>query len=98
MERKMKQAKKAAAKAKSAAAAEEQPAFRRFTALEDFYSEETRSQYVKDLGYTANNPELEKLAEKWVREGKVRWGGSQNPLQEGLQSGSARVSGAAKVE
>jgi hypothetical protein len=28
-----------------------------FTAVEDFYSEETRSQYTKDLSYTARAPD-----------------------------------------
>lgn len=46
----------------------------RFTPVEDFYSSETRSQYVAGLGYTARpeNKLLSELVEKWLSEGKVK--------------------------
>ena len=47
----------------------------RFTALEDFYAEETQSGYVKGLGYTVQNEKLGKLVERWISEGKVELGG-----------------------
>ena len=48
----------------------------RFMALEDFYSEETQSHYVKGLGYTVQNDKLAKLVERWISEGKVELGGA----------------------
>lgn len=48
----------------------------RFTALEDFFSPETKSQYVKGLSYTARTPALAALVEKWLAEGKVAVGGA----------------------
>lgn len=47
----------------------------RFTALEDFYAEETASHYVTGLGYTVQNEKLGKLVERWISEGKVELGG-----------------------
>ena len=51
-----------------------------FTILEDFFSEEMRSQYVKGLTY--NSAEKEggpgcpiELVETWVAAGRARWGG-----------------------
>jgi hypothetical protein len=46
-----------------------------FTALKDFFSEETRSQYCAGLSYTARTDKLLALVEKWVAEGKVKIGG-----------------------
>lgn len=45
----------------------------KFTALTDFYSEETKSQYVKGLGYSVRDPKsaLAKLVPQWVAEGKI---------------------------
>lgn len=49
----------------------------RFTALQDFFSEETKSQYVKGLSYTARPQDevLLSLVPKWVTEGRVQLGG-----------------------
>jgi len=44
---------------------------RTFTAVEDFWSEETKSQYAKDSSYTANTEELDALVDRWIDEGKV---------------------------
>lgn len=54
----------------------------RFTALIDFFSEETRSQYTAGLSYTVRpgHPGHDKLAalvEIWLAEGKVRLGGPE---------------------
>lgn len=47
-----------------------------FTALKDFFSEETRSQYGKGLSYAAgpDDKALLKLIPKWVKEKKVALG------------------------
>lgn len=45
-----------------------------FTALKDFYSEETRSQYAKGMSYTARDDKLLKLLPKWREEGKIELG------------------------
>ena len=47
----------------------------RFTAVQDFFSDETQSQYVKGLGYTVQNERLGGLVERWNAEGKVELGG-----------------------
>jgi len=43
-----------------------------FEALIDFWSDETRSQYVAGFVYTARSPDLERLVEAWVADGMVR--------------------------
>lgn len=53
----------------------------RFTALEDFYAEETSSHYVAGLGYTADNERLAALVARWVDEGKVKLGGGAAIMQ-----------------
>lgn len=49
-----------------------------FTPVKDFYSEETRSQYVTGLSYfckdDADHAKLKALLPKWVADGKVRLG------------------------
>jgi hypothetical protein len=46
-----------------------------FTVLEDFWSDETKSQYCAGLSYTAADERLRKLAEQWIAEGKAEPGG-----------------------
>ena len=45
-----------------------------FTALTDFYSEDTQSEYIGGMVYTARDGDetLLKLLPKWIKEGKVR--------------------------
>lgn len=51
------------------------PAAVSFTALADFFSEETRSQYVKGLSYTAiAGHAVADHVMRWVGEGKVELG------------------------
>jgi hypothetical protein len=48
-----------------------------FTAQEDFFADETQSQYVKGLSYTIRDGD-EKLAKahtKWLRDGRIVLGG-----------------------
>jgi len=49
----------------------------RFTALQDFFSEETRSQYTKGLSYTVRPADktLAELVPLWIEQGKVAPGG-----------------------
>jgi hypothetical protein len=51
----------------------------RFTALQDFYSDETQSQYVAGLSYAAglSDEKLRELIPKWIAEGKVVEGGPE---------------------
>ncbi len=51
----------------------------RFTALQDFYSDETQSQYVSGLSYTvrAADERLHKLIARWIAEGKIVEGGPE---------------------
>jgi len=51
----------------------------RFTALQDFYSDETQSQYVCGLSYTVGpaDERLHELVAKWIAEGKVVEGGPE---------------------
>lgn len=44
-----------------------------FVALVDFWSEETRSQYVAGYRYAVRSPGLRALAVTWVNEGRARW-------------------------
>ncbi len=44
---------------------------REFTVLEPFWCEETRSEYVPGLHYTAISPVLDRLLDKWMQEGKA---------------------------
>lgn len=47
-----------------------------FTCLKNFYSEETKSEYVKGMNYTArlDNEKLLQLLPKWRDEGKIEFG------------------------
>lgn len=47
-----------------------------FTCIEDFFSEELRSQYVTGLSYTAREEDEKLLAllPKWKSEGKIVYG------------------------
>lgn len=49
----------------------------RFTALQDFYSEETASHYVAGLSYAAGSEDhkLRELITRWIEQGKVKQGG-----------------------
>lgn len=49
----------------------------RFTALEDFYSDETASHYVAGLSYGAgpNDHKLRELIPQWIAQGKIVEGG-----------------------
>ncbi len=52
-----------------------------FTALEDFWSEETKSQYCAGLVYSYGAGEaLRPLVERWVQEGKAEHGGPSAEL------------------
>lgn len=55
----------------------------RFTALQDFYSEETGSHYLRGLSYTVRpgNAQLSDLVDKWAMENKVRISGLAATLQ-----------------
>lgn len=44
----------------------------RFSPTRDFFSEETRSQYVKDLKYTVRDEKLRQLVERWKLQGLVK--------------------------
>ena len=54
----------------------------RFTALEDFFAEETQSQYVHGLSYTVESKLID-LAPKWIREGKIEWGAPESRVTGG---------------
>ena len=49
----------------------------RFTALQDFYSETTESQYVAGLSYETRpgDHKLIELVPQWIVDGLVEWGG-----------------------
>jgi len=51
----------------------------RFTAVQDFFSDETQSQYATGMSYTiaADDDRLRELVAKWIAEGKVVEGGSE---------------------
>jgi hypothetical protein len=61
-----------------------------FTPNEDFFSEETKSQYCKGLSYTAQDGLLEHV-QRWLEEGKVRLGAPDIPNE-------AQVNGAGEVK
>lgn len=42
-----------------------------FSPTEDFWSDETQSQYVVGLVYTVRTPVLAKIVEQWVQAGKA---------------------------
>jgi len=51
---------------------------RRFTVLEGFFSDETRSEYVEGLSYEAQEGDtVTDLIDGWIKEGKVREGGPE---------------------
>ena len=49
----------------------------RFTVLQDFYSEETQSQYVAGLSYMARagDERLRELIPQWIEQGRIVEGG-----------------------
>ena len=51
----------------------------RFTALQDFYSAETQSQYVAGLSYTVGptDERLHRLIARWIADGKIVEGGPE---------------------
>lgn len=53
----------------------------RFTAIETFHSEETGSEYISGLGYTAHDGKLQNLVAQWIKEGKARKGGAVAQMQ-----------------
>jgi len=65
---------------------------RKFTALENFASDETRSEYVEGMTYEVqdeDNEDLMELIDQWVEEGKVREGGPESELSgEGVVNDS----------
>lgn len=50
----------------------------RFTALVDFFSEETKSQYLKGMSY--KYPTIPGVLDKWLAEGKIELGGPQSKV------------------
>ena len=44
-----------------------------FTAIQDFWSDETKSQYCEGLGYRVT-ADLVDLIASWEKEGKIRYG------------------------
>ena len=44
-----------------------------FTALDDFWSDETKSQYCADMSYRVTS-DMAKLVAGWVKEGLARYG------------------------
>lgn len=64
-----------------------------FTPIEDFFSDEMRSQYCVGLSYnvTPENKRLSEMVTRWVAEGKVRYGVPDVPS-------SGRLAGSGKVE
>jgi len=51
----------------------------RFTVLQDFYSDETQSQYVAGLSYETRSGDhkLIELVPQWIVDGLVKLGGPQ---------------------
>lgn len=49
----------------------------RFTAVQDFFSDETQSQYATGMSYAATDDRLRELVAGWIAEGKVVEGGSE---------------------
>ncbi len=43
-----------------------------FTPIQDFWSDETGSQYMTGLRYTVRYQEMAEIVERWVVEGKVQ--------------------------
>jgi hypothetical protein len=58
---------------------------RTFTVLDNFTSDELRSEYVAGLSYTARDEDetLLGLIDGWIEEGKVREGGPQAQVTGG---------------
>lgn len=52
-----------------------------FTVTEDFFSDETQSQYVAEMSYTARDQKLLDLVTRWVDEGKAVWGARQIQIE-----------------
>jgi hypothetical protein len=57
----------------------------RFTPVEDFFSEETHSQYVAGLSYTVgpHDSVLREAALRWLAEGKIRQSGARSTMRGG---------------
>jgi hypothetical protein len=55
----------------------------RFQALQDFWSDETQSNYCRGLYYMArlSDTKLAALLPKWEREGKITFGGPAAQMQ-----------------
>ena len=58
---------------------------RRFTVLDDFFSDDLQSQYVAGLSYEVgeNDDKLASLVDGWIAEGKAREGGPQATMTGG---------------
>lgn len=54
-----------------------------FTALVDFFAEETQSQYVDGLSYTAAEQPLLGIVLQWAEEGKIELGGRPATMSGG---------------
>lgn len=59
----------------------------RFTAIRDFFSEETGSKYAAGLSYTirAQDSKLAKLVPIWVEQGNVVWGAADADVINGKE-------------
>lgn len=55
-----------------------------FTALINFRSEETHSDYIAGLSYTARTDSLVALIARWASEGKVQIGASRLAVVSGV--------------
>jgi len=55
---------------------------RKFTALENFTSDETRSEYVEGMTYEAQESDevLMAIIDEWITEGRVREGGPESEV------------------
>lgn len=64
-----------------------------FTPLKDFTSEELRSVYCAGLSYTIRpgNKKLAELVQVWLKEGKVRLGPPDVPMESAKVSGEGTV-------
>jgi len=52
-----------------------------FTPVEDFWSDETGSQYLAGMHYFARSPELQALVREWESAGRVRLEQSASRVQ-----------------
>jgi hypothetical protein len=65
----------------------------RFTALEDFWSEELQSQIAKGLSYEVKEEhgKIFELAPKWLKEGKIREGGPEPKVSATGEVGETKI-------